>query len=178
MKSLKNSRRTRETRSATNVSSSTSSTWASGGHCLLTAWLRWSSLPVVLAGRGCQLDDYVFQSGLNYANLKCQVVGLCKFMFILHTSTTRLVKLPHWDPSFWKKQGSSILLIRDMVVKRWNRRFGCETIHPTQKFISMNLLSRRTLWHFTSTFGSSLSTSSAYQRFTKTFYQLWLSAEF
>ena len=31
-------------------------------------------------------------------------------------------------------------LIRDMVVKRWNRRFGCETIHPTQKFTSMNLL--------------------------------------
>ena len=34
----------------------------------------------------------------------------------------------------------SILLIRDMVVERCNRRFGCETIHPTQKFISMNLL--------------------------------------
>ena len=33
-----------------------------------------------------------------------------------------------------------ILLIRDMVVKRWNRQFGCETIHPTQKFTSMNLL--------------------------------------
>ena len=27
-----------------------------------------------------------------------------------------------------------------MVVKLWNRQFGCETIHPTQKFISMNLL--------------------------------------
>ena len=33
-----------------------------------------------------------------------------------------------------------ILLIRDMVVECWNRRFGCETIHPTQKFTSMNLL--------------------------------------
>ena len=33
-----------------------------------------------------------------------------------------------------------ILLIRDMVVKRWTRQFGCETIHPTQKFTSMNLL--------------------------------------
>ena len=22
----------------------------------------------------------------------------------------------------------------DLVVKRWNRGFGCETIHPTQKF--------------------------------------------
>ena len=33
-----------------------------------------------------------------------------------------------------------ILLIRDMVVKCWNRQFGCETIHPTQKFILMNLL--------------------------------------
>ena len=27
-----------------------------------------------------------------------------------------------------------------LVVKRGNRRFCCETIHPTQKFISMNLL--------------------------------------
>ena len=35
---------------------------------------------------------------------------------------------------------SQILLIRDMVVERWNRQFGCETIHPTQKFTSMNLL--------------------------------------
>ena len=33
-----------------------------------------------------------------------------------------------------------ILLIRDMVVECWNRRFGFETIHPTQKFTSMNLL--------------------------------------
>ena len=24
-----------------------------------------------------------------------------------------------------------ILLIRDMVVERWKRGFGCETIHPT-----------------------------------------------
>ena len=32
------------------------------------------------------------------------------------------------------------LLIRDMVVKRWNRQFGCETTHPTQKFNSMNML--------------------------------------
>ena len=45
--------------------------------------------------------------------------------------------LTHWWPStflFFK-----ILLIRDMEVERWNRQFGCETIHPTQKFISMNL---------------------------------------
>ena len=27
------------------------------------------------------------------------------------------------------------LLIRDMVVKRWNRRFGCKTIHPTENLI-------------------------------------------
>ena len=33
-----------------------------------------------------------------------------------------------------------ILLISDMVVKRCNRRFGCETIHPTKKNTSMNLL--------------------------------------
>ena len=31
------------------------------------------------------------------------------------------------------------------------------------------IISRGTLWHFNSTFGSSLSASSAYQRFTKTF---------
>ena len=33
-----------------------------------------------------------------------------------------------------------ILLIRDIVVKCCNRRYGCETIHPAQKFTSMNLL--------------------------------------
>ena len=94
----------------------------------------------------------------------------------------------------------SILLIRDMVVKRCYRWFGCETIHPTQKFTSMNLLpmpcmgmiifdvprlwrllkakiiSGHTLWHFNSTFASSQSASSAYQRFTKKSDQLWLSA--
>ena len=37
----------------------------------------------------------------------------------------------------FKKQ---ILLIRDMVVERCNRLFGCQTIHSTQKLTSMNLL--------------------------------------
>ena len=32
-----------------------------------------------------------------------------------------------------------ILLTRDMVKERWNRQFGCETIHPKQKFTSMNM---------------------------------------
>ena len=30
-------------------------------------------------------------------------------------------------------------LFLDLEVKRWNRRFGCETIYPTPQFISMNL---------------------------------------
>ena len=34
-----------------------------------------------------------------------------------------------------------ILLVRDMVVERWNRRFGCEIIHPTQKFILIKQMS-------------------------------------
>ena len=38
-------------------------------------------------------------------------------------------------------QKTKILLISALlVVVHWNRRFGCETIHPSQKFISMNLL--------------------------------------
>ena len=32
------------------------------------------------------------------------------------------------------------LAVRDMVVESCNRRFGRETIHPTKKFASMNLL--------------------------------------
>ena len=40
----------------------------------------------------------------------------------------------------WTDETFTILLIRDMVVERWNRRFSCETIHSTQKFTSMNLL--------------------------------------
>ena len=35
---------------------------------------------------------------------------------------------------------NAILLIRDMVVKSWNRRFGSETVGPIQKFTSMKLL--------------------------------------
>ena len=76
-------------------------------------------------------------------------------------------------------------------VQSWNKLFGCKTMHPTQKFISMNVLqmlgiiiwelpgcggcyrpkkmiSWCTLWHIYSTF----SASSAYQRFTKKFCQL------
>ena len=30
-------------------------------------------------------------------------------------------------------EGTVILLIRDMVVERCNRRFGCKTLHPTKK---------------------------------------------
>ena len=86
-----------------------------------------------------------------------------------------------------------ILLIIDMVVERWNIWFGCETIHPTQKIISMNLLQMSCMitWAWSiltsevveavrgqkhhisvhtlanSKFGSSHSASSAYQRFNK-----------
>ena len=84
-----------------------------------------------------------------------------------------------------------------MEVKHWNRQFGCETIHLTQKLTSMNLLQMPMVitwtWLFLSsnvvevlkgqkhhisahTFSSSHSTSSAYQRFTKQWDQLWLSA--
>ena len=39
-----------------------------------------------------------------------------------------------------QKVNPDILLIRDMVVESCNRRFGSETIHPTKKLTSMNLL--------------------------------------
>ena len=62
-----------------------------------------------------------------------------------HTTSTVLVAnlIPRrLGKEFYYTSGISsyILLIKDMVVKRCNRRFGCETIHPTQKFTSMNLL--------------------------------------
>jgi hypothetical protein len=41
---------------------------------------------------------------------------------------------------FLHLHSTHILLIREMVVESCNRRFGCETIHSTQKFTSMNLL--------------------------------------
>ena len=37
--------------------------------------------PKIMVG-GCQFDDCVFQNGLILSNLKCQVVGICKMMFI------------------------------------------------------------------------------------------------
>ena len=43
-----------------------------------------------------------------------------------------------WNVEF--QAGNIFYLIRDMVVERCNTQFGCETIHPTQKFISMSLL--------------------------------------
>ena len=82
----------------------------------------------------------------------------------------------------------------------WNRLFGCETIRPTQKPTSMNLLQMSCMitwawsfltskvveavkgqkhhfsWHFDIKLGSSLSAGSAYQRFKNHFYHLWLSA--
>ena len=89
-----------------------------------------------------------------------------------------------------------------MVVERCNRQFGCETIHPTEKFnfneFVANVLRDNmgmiiydfwgcggcqrpktsylgcTLWRFNSTLGSSLSTSSAYQRFTTKWNQFQL----
>ena len=64
----------------------------------------------------------------------------------------------------------SILLIRDIVVIRWNRIFGFETIHLTRNFISMNLFQISCVIqghdHF---LPSSLSACSAYQIFTKKF---------
>ena len=39
-----------------------------------------------------------------------------------------------------KDHMTNILLIKDMVVEHCYRRFGCETIHPIQKFISMDFL--------------------------------------
>ena len=41
---------------------------------------------------------------------------------------------------YFAPKNSIILSIRDMVVQHCYRRFGCETIHPTKKFISMNSL--------------------------------------
>ena len=41
-----------------------------------------------IGGRGCQLDNFVFRSSLNFANLKCQVV---KILLKL-----RPLKIPVW----------------------------------------------------------------------------------
>jgi hypothetical protein len=50
-------------------------------------------------------------------------------------------KFSNWNgPTRNESTVHIFLLIRDMVVKDWNRQFGCETIHPTQRFPSMNLL--------------------------------------
>ena len=59
-------------------------------------------------------------------NFQAKMLTLsCKFLII---KTKRAKTVQH------------ILLIRDMVVECCNRRFGSETIHPTQKFTLMNLL--------------------------------------
>ena len=45
---------------------------------------------------GCQLDDFVFQSGPNFANWKCKVVEMCKVEKILKGS---LDSIPSLSPS-------------------------------------------------------------------------------
>ena len=41
----------------------------------------------------------------------------------------------HCGQTFHDSRMINILLIRDMVVERCYRQFGCETIHPTHKKI-------------------------------------------
>ena len=36
-----------------------------------------------IGGRGCQLENFVLRSSLNFANLKCQVVKMCDMRPIL-----------------------------------------------------------------------------------------------
>ena len=62
-----------------------------------------------------------------------------------HCRPAPMDKLPtkrflHGVKLILREHQNLILLIRDMVVKRCNRWFGHETIHPTKKITSMNLL--------------------------------------
>ena len=64
-----------------------------------------------MVSRGCQLEDYVFQSGLNFVNFKCQVVEMCNLRPIyLLISTIWHFKFPKLRP-LWKKLWIQYLLI-------------------------------------------------------------------
>ena len=59
---------------------------------------------------------------------------------VVKTADSRRKGSKLWKFADVLNEWSLILLIRDMVVEGCNRRFGCETIHPTHKFISINVL--------------------------------------
>ena len=142
---------------------------------------------------------------------------MISFTVILRAATKDFYcsRLPQWQQHFWCAAGFYVTESRHncglantlscgdantiLINKRHDRWFGCETIHHTQKFTSMNLLQITCVipwaWSFltckvveavrgqkhhilahTLALGSSQSASSAYQRFTKKWDQIWLSA--
>ena len=65
---------------------------------------------------------------------KLRIFGLVAEVGASVLPKNRLCKQPSL---FFNSQLSHQYLTK---VQCWNKRFGCETIHPTQKFTSMNLL--------------------------------------
>ena len=62
-----------------------------------------------------------------------------QFKYVWNFPTLSLARFFFFHIEFWTMCKLSILLIRDMVVESWNWQYHCQTIHPTEKFTSMNL---------------------------------------
>ena len=76
-------------------------------------------------------------------SLECRHGGFCTHTKTSNTAPKVIVHKSYIELSLLmqcKRQHIKILLIRDMVVERCNRQFGRETVHPTKKFTSINLL--------------------------------------
>ena len=70
----------------------------------------------------------------------------------------------------WNYTSHTKVYFNEFVANALHDNMGMITFWPLRLWRLLeakNIISRRTLWHFNSMFGSSLSASSAYQRFTK-----------
>ena len=84
----------------------------------------------------------------------------------------RLWRIWLWNHTSHTKVSMNLLQMSCMITWTWS-------FWPPRLWrllLAKNIISWCILWHFNSVFSSSLSASSAYQRFTKKFYQLRLSA--
>ena len=106
-------------------------------------------LHMELLSSRCQFDDFIFQSGFNFANLKCQVVKMCLILGSYYISTSWHVKFEKLMP-IWKKLGSSIVLLTPPNCSLWKSTsqtvvFACIALHNSSYIHTTYVLSKITL---------------------------------
>ena len=76
-----------------------------------------------MPGRGYQLDDCVFQSGLNFTILKCQVVEMCCFVRLIFR---------FWFLVTWQQSYENMKILRNLCL-HFARQDGQNRKKPERK---------------------------------------------